>query len=89
MNIGNMIKSRWGVAKCYRAGTLTPLKVSGYKTCEKVENGKTVSLRQPLFEMISYTDADGQVKLIDRSFDYSYDKARCWQLQLGVKYIFN
>lgn len=89
MNIGNMIKSRWGVAKSYRAGALTPLKVSGYKTSEAVENGKTVTLRQPVFEVSSYTDTDGQVKLIDRSFDYSYNKDQCWQLQFGVKYIFN
>ncbi len=89
LNVGNLLKNKWGVAKVYSSGALTPLKVGNYKTKEFIENGKSITLYQPVFEMSSYTDNDGQVKLIDKSFDYNYIKTQCWQLQLGIKYIFN
>ena len=89
MNVGNLLKSKWGVAKVYKTSTLTPLRVASYQTKEVTENGTTVTLRQPVFEVSSYTDSDGQVKLISNSFDYNYNYQQCWQLQLGVKYVFN
>lgn len=89
LNIGNLLKSKWGVMKTYKSGTLTPLRVASYQTKEVTEGGTTVTHRQPVFEMSSYTDSNGNVKLIDESFDYYYNNQQCWQLQLGVKYVFN
>lgn len=89
MNIGNLLKSKWGVPKTYKTSALTPLRVASYQTKE-ISNGETTTtVRQPVFEMSSYTDGDGQVKLLDNSFDYIRNYQQCWQLQLGVKYVFN
>ena len=89
MNIGNLLKSKWGVPKTFSTGALTPLRVAGYQTREVTNGQTTTTLRQPVYEMSSYTDSDGQVKLIDKSFDYIRNYQQCWQLQLGVKYVFN
>ena len=89
LNVGNLLKTTWGVAKTYIGGALTPLRLAHYQTKETTVGGQTVTQRQPVYEMSSYTDNDGETKLFYKSFDYNYNTSQCWQLQLGVRYIFN
>ena len=89
LNVGNLLKTKWGAGKSYVTGALHPLSVSGYETKEVTVGGKTVTQRQPVFNMATITDNDGQTKLLYKSFDYIRSAAECWQLQLGVRYIFN
>lgn len=89
VNLGNLFKSSWGVCKTFSAGALTPLRVNSYQEVTSVAGGQTVVGRQPVFEMTTFTDTDGETKLVNRSFDYHYVASQCWQVQLGVRYIFD
>ena len=37
----------------------------------------------------SYNDRDGKLRLVDSTYDVLRGSTYCWQMQIGVKYIFN
>ncbi|MGN0280888.1 MAG: hypothetical protein ACI4B3_01125 [Prevotella sp.] len=39
--------------------------------------------------LANYKDADGNVRLVDQTFDVTRNSTDCWRMQIGVKYIFN
>ena len=78
LNVGNLLNNNWGVQKMAKDGTATqPLKRVGVN-----ENNV------PIYQMTTYTE-NGQTKLIDRTFDRYFNASNCWQMQVGVKYLFN
>ena len=44
---------------------------------------------QPIYKLANYKDPDGNVKLLDHTFDVTRNSNNCWRMQIGVKYIFN
>ncbi len=74
MNIGNLFNSKWGVNRL-NSNTFN----KGILKYEGV-NGKN----EPVFSMAKVNG-----EYLDHSFEYSQDYAQCWQLQVGLKYIFN
>ena len=78
LNIGNLLKDTWGVYKVAHANAVQPLKREG------VDANNT-----PIYTMSTYKDSEGNTKLIDHTFDYYRNTANCWQMQIGVRYIFN
>ena len=78
LNVGNLLNNNWGVQKVAKDGTATqPLKRVGVD-----ENNV------PIYQMTTYTE-NGQTKLIDRTYDNYFNTSNCWQMQVGLKYIFN
>ncbi|MDO5570422.1 MAG: TonB-dependent receptor [Bacteroidales bacterium] len=80
LNVGNLINDSWGVTN-----TTAP---SNYgkilsKTLTYTSNGV------PTYNMSYITGSDKKKHLINHSFDKNYTSSNCWQLQLGVRYIFN
>lgn len=74
MNIGNLINSKWGVNRTNA--------ISNNSSILKYE-GMT-SDRKPIFSM---NKVNGEYPT--QSFDYLRNNTQCWQLQFGIKYIFN
>jgi Carboxypeptidase regulatory-like domain/TonB dependent receptor len=74
-NVGNFVNRNWGVAKSANVSNF--LKFEGIST-----DGKT-----PLFSF-PYADATNQVPLVN-SFSPSTSIFSRWQMQLGVRYLFN
>ena len=79
-NIGNMLNSSWGVHQldCYskgsNAGTISPLKYEGVDADYK-----------PIFSMNKVDDAyptQTYTKYLNKTYE-------CWQILLGIKYLFN
>lgn len=75
MNIGNLLNSAWGVAK-----VATTHKLLNYKGL----NDKN----EPIYTMSTLTE-DGNTVLPYRTFVPDRVVDNCWQLQFGVRYIFN
>ena len=75
MNIGNMFNSKWGVYK--NNSICNANRVLNYE-------GKDAS-NVPTFSFM--TNAAGDV--ISQSYDYYMNYSQCWNIQLGLKYIFN
>lgn len=75
-NIGNLLNSKWGVAK-YCPGMSN--NIIRLLSVSKKENGV------PVYRM--NTGADGNV--LSTAWDYNHSYGQCWRLQLGVKYYFN
>ena len=75
LNVGNLLNSSWGVAK-----TSTANKLLKYKRLN--DNNEPVYTMNTLIE-------DGTTKLPYRSFSPSRVVDNCWQLQFGIRYIFN
>lgn len=75
MNVGNMIKSKWGVYKSNKTTTNEGrlLKYEG-KDANNV----------PIFSL--YRDKAGNAPT--ESYDYEVDKDQCWKMQVGVRYTF-
>lgn len=78
LNVGNLLKDTWGVAR-----KATP------------SNGGRLLKRQaitadntPVYLMLPVTE-DNQTYLPTHTFDYDKNSVNCWQLQIGVRYIFN
>lgn len=78
LNIGNMINSSWGVTKAAINAAVKPLKRVG-----------VTDDNQPVYNMSTYTDADGKTKLVDHTFDVVKNYQQCWRMQIGIKYTFN
>lgn len=75
-NIGNLLKDTWGVTKIpTNSGRI--LKYEGM-TADNV----------PTYSMYS-TVVDGERVLPTETFSYQHDSSDCWQIQIGVRYIFN
>ena len=74
MNIGNLLNSKWGVARnnaiCNNSAIL---KYEGVN-----------SNREPIFSM---NKVNGEYPTT--SYDYIRANTQCWQVQFGIKYIFN
>lgn len=75
LNIGNLLNSAWGVAK-----TATANKLLQYKGL----NDKN----EPIYTMTTLTE-DGTTLLPYRSFAPNRIVNNCWQVQFGIRYIFN
>ena len=75
-NIGNLLNSKWGVAK-YCPGMSN--NIIRLLSVSKKDNGV------PVYRM--NTGADG--KVLSTAWDYNHSYGQCWRLQLGVKYYFN
>ena len=75
MNIGNLLNDAWGVPK--GATINKPLQYKGLN--EKNE---------PIYTMGTLTE-DGETILPYRSFAPVRSSVNCWQLQFGIRYIFN
>lgn len=75
MNIGNLLNNSWGLAKS--AVTMTPLKFQGLN-----------DQNEPTYTMNTINE-NGEAILPYRSFAPVRNTTNCWQLQLGIRYIFN
>lgn len=75
INIGNLLNDAWGVVK---GGTTAKL----LKYVKKNENN------EPVYNMTTLVE-DGRTVLPYRSFAPIRSAGNCWQLQFGVRYIFN
>jgi hypothetical protein len=78
LNFGNMINDSWGVTQ-----TSAP---SNYGKILKFES--VDASNHPIYSMY-YTTVDGVKKLPTKSFSVYNNQSNCWQLQLGLRYIFN
>lgn len=75
LNLGNLLNNAWGVAK-----VTTTKKLLQYKGL----NDKN----EPIYTMTTLTE-DGATVLPYRSFSPDRVADNCWQLQFGIRYIFN
>ena len=74
-NIGNLLNSKWGVAKQIPGTTYNQFKLLTVANAADIKKGA-----QPVFRM--NTD-------LKTAWDYNHSYGQCWRLQLGVKYYFN
>lgn len=78
MNIGNLLNDKWGVQKdasCSNYGRLLQYKGMNEKN-------------EPVYIM-KHTTTDGVAVLPTQTFTYQKGSGNCWQIQVGVRYIFN
>ena len=75
LNIGNLLNSSWGISKGATTSRLL-------KYVKKNENN------EPIYNMSTLVE-NGETVLPYRSFAPSRVTGNCWQLQFGVRYIFN
>lgn len=78
LNVGNLINNSWGVTR-----TTAP---SNYG---KILSRNSVVNNVPVYTMSYLKDNDEKAYLINHSFDKYYNSSNCWQLQIGVRYLFN
>ena len=78
LNFGNLINDSWGVTQ-----TSAP---SNYGKVLKYESMNASNT--PIYSMY-YTTVDGAKVLPTKSFSVYNNQSNCWQLQLGIRYIFN
>lgn len=75
-NIGNLLNSKWGVAKI-------PVNSGKILTYEGTDQNNV-----PQFSMLCQKTNDKNT-LPTESFSFEKNSSNCWQIQFGVKYIFN
>ena len=75
MNIGNLLNSSWGVPKVPQQAS-NNLRVLKYEGMD--------ANKQPVYSMLK--NANGEY--YSKTYDFSYNNSYCWQMQIGVKYIF-
>lgn len=75
LNLGNLLNNSWGVAK-------------GSTTAKLLKYVKTNENNEPVYNMTTLVE-DGVTVLPYRSFAPGRNTGNCWQLQFGVRYIFN
>lgn len=75
MNIGNLLNSSWGVPKVPQQAS-NNLRVLKYEGMD--------ANKRPTFSMLK--DANGEY--YSSTYDFSYNNSYCWQMQVGIKYIF-
>ena len=74
LNIGNMINSNWGV---YQNNNIS-------KNSRILKYEGINSNNEPTFSLVK-NGAD----YVSKSYDYVVNAAQCWQIQFGLKYMFN
>lgn len=75
-NVGNLLKDTWGISKVpVNSGRI--LKYEGI-TADNV----------PTYSMY-YTTENGKNVLPTNTFSYLKDSSDCWQIQIGIRYLFN
>ncbi len=79
INVGNLLNSNWGILKQF--ATFSPLKYEGKGATGTPNEGK------PLFSF-PYLDAANEVPYTSSFIDNTGILSR-WQLQIGIRYIFN
>ena len=78
MNLGNLLHNSWGVTQ----------------TISACNNGKLLELKEvnetgePVYTMCPIKK-DGQDILPNKTFETNRSSENCWQLQIGIRYIFN
>lgn len=75
MNIGNLFNSSWGVEK-------TAAQASA--DCRVLKYEGTNAAGQPTYSMNK--NANGEIPT--QTYDYYYNNSQCWQMQIGIKYLF-
>lgn len=78
VNIGNLLKDTWGVSQ-----------VLGNNSGKILTYQGVDATNTPTYTMYSYTDSSGKKTLAKDSFSYNRTTSECWQLQFGLKYMFN
>lgn len=75
MNIGNLLNSAWGISK-------------GAVSAKPLQFKKLNDRNEPVYTMSTTTINDEKV-LPTESFQDSRSSGNCWQLQIGIRYLFN
>ena len=75
LNIGNMFNSSWGVYKNNN--------ISNNSRILKYEGVNAAG--EPTFSLAKNANKD----FVSQSYDYYVDRTQCWQIQFGLKYLFN
>lgn len=75
MNFGNLLNSSWGVQK---------IATQASNGCRVLKYEGVNAAGQPTYSM--QKNANGEY--YSQTYDYSFNNSRCWQMQVGVKYIF-
>ncbi len=73
MNVGNLFNSKWGVMKNMSACN------SG-----QILSVKSIKDNTPVF---TFNKVSGEYPT--KTWDFNYNYAQCWKMQIGVKYFFN
>ena len=75
MNFGNLLNSSWGVQK---------IATQASNGCRVLKYEGRTADNKPQFSM--QKNANGEY--YSQTYDYSFNNSQCWQMQVGVKYIF-
>lgn len=75
MNIGNLFNSSWGVQK-------TAAQASA--DCRVLKYEGTNAAGQPTYSM----NKNANKEIPTQTYDYYYNNSQCWQMQIGIKYLF-
>lgn len=75
MNIGNLLNSSWGVQK---------IATQASNGCRVLKYEGTNAAGEPTYSM--QKNANGEY--YSQTYDYSYNNSQCWQMQVGIKYLF-
>lgn len=75
MNIGNLLNSSWGVQK---------IATQASNNCRVLKYEGVNAKGEPTFSMQKNANGD----YYSQTYDYSFNNSQCWQMQVGVKYIF-
>lgn len=78
MNIGNLLNSKWGVAKYNRDASYDAIRFL------KVETRGDANTA-PTFSMMKNSSGEYPTK----TYEFNQDYSQCWRLQVGLRYIFN
>ena len=78
LNVGNLINDSWGVIQ-----NNSPSNYGKVLKYESMDSSNT-----PIYSMY-YTTVDDIKQLANKSFSVYNNQSNCWQLQLGLRYIFN
>lgn len=78
MNIGNLLNDSWGVPQ-------NTSKSGGGRLLQRT--GVTAD-NAPVYTMTHYME-DNQAKLPSKTFSKTLISSSCWQMQIGIRYIFN
>lgn len=78
LNVGNLLNNSWGLYK-------SAAKSGGGRILER--KGVTAD-NVPLYNMTHYVE-DGQLLLPTQTFSAVQTSSNCWQMQIGIRYMFN
>ncbi|MCM1028785.1 MAG: TonB-dependent receptor [Pseudoflavonifractor sp.] len=75
MNIGNLLNSSWGVQK---------IATQASNGCRVLKYEGVDAANKPIYSMMK--NANGEY--YSTTYDYNYNNSQCWQMQVGIKYLF-